>query len=182
MDNQSMSNEENELEQNQYLQMIIDIRKRAFMQILYGLLWWMGTVIAMYFALTSTGGTIYWYGGALGSLFHWYRAFKMIKITQEAGAKALIQNEAILIAVTVALVVFSTAKIVPEYFRIETPTIGTCWAKAENGYMVPVACWTSGATDKTISFADTAEACPTISTGYFDPTASEARFTCLIEN
>ncbi len=182
MDNQSMSNEENELEQIQYLQMIIEIRRRAFMQILYGLFWWMGTAIAMYFALTSTGGTVYWYGGALGSLFHWHRAFKMIKTTQEAGAKALIKNEAILIAATAVIVVFSTMVIVPEYFRIDTPTVGTCWAEADNGYMVPVACWSTGATNKTVSLADTAEACPTISTEYFDPSAREAKFTCLIRN
>ena len=56
MENESVSNEENELEQIQYLQMIVEIRRKAFMQIVFGLLWWMGSAVAMFFALSSTGG------------------------------------------------------------------------------------------------------------------------------
>ena len=50
------------------------LRYQATRQILYGLAWWCGSAIAMYIALQSTGSTVYWYGGALGALFHWYRA------------------------------------------------------------------------------------------------------------
>jgi len=182
MDERPVGDEQNELEQLQYMQMIVEIRQKAFMQVLYGLLWWMGSAIAMYFALSSTGGTIYWYGGALGSLFHWYRAFKMISATQKAGAKTLIRNEVILITVTAVLVVFSTMKIVPEYFRIDTPTIGTCWGETDKGMMSPVACWSGIATDKTMGYADSADSCPAVSTGYFDPSVRESRYTCLAEN
>jgi hypothetical protein len=104
----------------------------------------------------------------------------MISATSKAGAKPLIKNEAILVAVTVLLVAFSSLKIAPEYFRIETPTVGTCWADSDNGKMVPVACWSSKASAKTEAFSDSTDTCPTTSDGYFDPSARESRYTCLI--
>ena len=128
----------------------------------------MASAIAMYFALSSTGETIYWYGGALVSLFHRYRAFKIISATQKASAKALVRNEVILITVTAVLVVFSTMKIVSEYFRIDSPAMGTCWGKADNGMISPVACWSGIATDKTIGYADAADSGPAVSSCYFD--------------
>jgi hypothetical protein len=106
----------------------------------------------------------------------------MINATRIAGANALVKNEAILIGVTAALVIFSTSQIVPEYVRIENPTIGTCWGSADYGYFVPVACWSSKAVLKTISYANSAESCPTISTHYFDPSESDSRYVCLIDN
>ena len=180
MDENLPSEEDNELEQLQYLKMIIDIRKKAFMQILFGLMWWLGSAIAMYFALSSTGKTYYWYGGALGSIFHWYRAFKMIRATQNVGAKTLIKNEIVLISITFLIVLVSTAKIVPEYFRVDSPTLGTCWSKADGDYLAPVACWSTNANVKTIALTNSAETCPSESTGYFDPSARESRFTCLV--
>ena len=182
MESESASNEENELEQIQYLQMIVEIRKKAFLQILFGLLWWMGSAIAMFFALSSTGGTFYWYGGALGSLFHWYRAFTMINATRKAGAKALVKNEGILIGITAALVIFSTSHIVPEYFRVDSPTIGTCWGAIDNEYYGSVACWSGKAVLKTVDYAYASESCPAVSTQYFDPSDSEVRYTCLVDN
>jgi hypothetical protein len=166
-------------EQMQYVLMIVELRKKAFRQILYGLAWWSGSAVAMYFALASTSSGYYWYGGALGALFHWHRAFKLISATVEAGAKPFLKNEIILIACTAIVVFFSSSKIVPEYFKIDTPTIGTCWAKESNGLMIPTACWSDSAIAKTIDFASSSSACPSISTGYFDPSESESRFTCL---
>jgi hypothetical protein len=179
---QPLGEENNELEQLQYLQMIVEVRQKAFMQIVYGLLWWSGSAIAMYFALSTTGDSVYWFGGALGSLFHWYRAFRMINATHKAGAKPLIKKEAVLIGVTAFLVIFSTATIVPEYFRIDSPTIGTCWGDVGKGYMAPVACWSSSAVEKTMAFADIPEECPSSSSGYLDPMANEPRITCLEKN
>jgi hypothetical protein len=189
-ENGNTSDEQNEIDPLQYVQMITQIRQQAFKQIIYGLLWWMGSAVAMYFALAATGETTYWYGGAIVSLFHWYRAFKMISATKKAGAKPLVRNEAILVAVTAVLVIFSTVTIVPEYVRINSPTIGTCWAKAENNTtenndMVPVACWSNRAIVKAISLEPTHVSCPEISTGYFDPSErddNEYRVTCLIDN
>ena len=168
-------------EQMQYVLMIVELRKRALRQILYGLAWWSGSAVAMYFALASTSSGYYWYGGALGALFHWYRAFKLINATVEAGAKPLLKNEIILIACTVLIVFFTSAKIVPEYFKVDTPTVGTCWAKEPNGLMAPIACWSESAVVKTIDFASSSEQCPSISSGYFDPSERESQFTCLAD-
>ena len=179
---QPPSDEESQFEQENLMRMIVEIRQKAFLQIVYGLLWWLGSSIAMAIALSMTGGTFYWYGGALGSLFHWYRAAKMINATRKVGAKPLIKNEGILIGVTAVLVVVSTATIVPEYFRIDSPTIGTCWAPIDGQMLVPVACWSPSASNKTIAFANTSESCPSTSTLFFDPNGRESRFTCLGDN
>ena len=182
MVDQPVGEENIELQQLEYLQMIADVRQKAFMQIVYGLLWWSGSAIAMYFALSSTGDSIYWFGGALGSLFHWYRAFRMINATHKAGAKLLIKKEAVLIGITAFFVIFSTATIVPEYLRIDSPTIGTCWGDIGDDYFAPVACWSSSATQKTIAFAYTPEECPSSTSLYLDPMANEQRITCLEKN
>jgi len=94
----------------------------------------------------------------------------------------LIRNEGILIGITAALVIFSTSQIVPEYFRIDSPTIGTCWGAVDNGYYVPIACWSGNANLKTVDYAYAAESCPAVSTQYFDPSDSEVRYTCLVDN
>ena len=178
----SPSDEESQFEQENLMRMMVEIRQKAFLQIVYGLLWWLGSAIAMAIALSMTGDSIYWFGGALGSLFHWYRAAKMINATRRVGAKPLIKNEAILIGVTAFLVISSTVTIVPEYFRIESPTIGTCWGATEDQLMLPVACWSPNASDKTIAYADSSNLCPSGTTGFFDPSSRESRFTCLIDN
>lgn len=158
---------------------VAELRDRAYKQIIYGLLWWGASAIAMYFALMATGSTVYYFGGALGSLFHWYRAFKIHQVTRSVGAKSLIQREKLLIGVTIFVVVISTLKIVPEYFRISTPGVGTCWAPNSTGMEVPVACWSGNANVKALALEDSAEACPPEADKYFSPSARESRFTCL---
>jgi hypothetical protein len=182
MNEQPVGDDEEQLEQLQLLQMVLEIRQRAFLQIVYGLLWWMGSAIAMAIALSLTGDSVYWFGGALGSLFHWYRAVTMINATRKVGAKTLLKKESVLIGVTALLVVSSTLIILPEYSRIETPAIGTCWGDVGQGNMVPVACWSPNASAKTVAYSNSAELCPSTSTGYFDPSSRESRFTCLIDS
>lgn len=182
MSTQPVGDHENELEKLHLLQMVLEIRQRAFLQIVYGLLWWMGSAFAMAIALSLTGDSFYWFGGALVSLFHWFRAVTMINSTQKVGAKTLFKKEAVLVGVTTLLVISSTVTIVPEYFRIDSPSIGTCWGDADRGNMVPVACWSPNAAVKTVAYANAAELCPSTSTGYFGPSSRESRFTCLNEN
>jgi hypothetical protein len=146
-------------------------------QLLLGLAWWSGSALAMYFALQSTGSTVYWYGGALGSLFHWYRVFKIGTIAKNEKIRIFERNQLILMTVTALLVVISSSKIVPEYFRIQSPTVGTCWTETDNSKYVPVACWSSKVKAKTSSFSDTAEGCG--AQAYFDPSTRESRYTCL---
>lgn len=162
-------------DEKQYVSAMLS--QKATKQILFGLAWWVGSFIAMYFALQSTGNTVYWFGGALGALFHWYRAYKIFAISKTEKLPLFKQNDYILIAVTLVIAFASLGKIVPEYFRIDVPTIGTCWAKTDGGLYSPVACWSNNAEAKTVSFAESAEACGTNS--YFQPTAKEERYTCL---
>lgn len=157
--------------------LVIATRQRAFNQLLLGLAWWAGSSIAMYFALTSTGSSILWYGGALGALFHWHRAYKLINATKQAGIASLIQREKVVIGIIIVLVALSTVKIVPEYMRISTPGVGTCWKDADGTNLAPVACWSGGTIYKTIGLADSAELCGT--EWYLKPDAMESRYTCL---
>jgi hypothetical protein len=162
-------------DEKQYVSSMLS--QRATKQILFGLAWWIGSFVAMYLALQSTGNTVYWFGGALGAFFHWYRAYKIFAIGKAERLSLFKQNEYILIAVTLVIAFASVGKIVPEYFRIDVPTIGTCWAKTGGDLYTPVACWSSIAEAKTVSFAESAEACGTNS--YFQPTSREERYTCL---
>lgn len=179
MENPAGSSEFSEQEKAQYLNMILEIRQKAFQQIIFGLGWWVASAIAMYVAMQSTNPSIFWYGGALGALFHWYRAFKMITATQKLGAKALIQNEAILIGIVAIIVLVSGSKIIPEYFRMDSRSIGTCWAEADSNNYVPVACWSGSAAYKSSYFAYSETECGIA--GYFQPSATESRYTCLEE-
>lgn len=161
--------------------MVGELRLRAIKQILFGLGWWVASAIAMYVALGSPGDSYYWFGGALGSLFHWQRAFKLIRATYEVGAKKLVSREIGIIALGAAIVIGSTSLIVPEYFKVTEPTIGTCWALSSGDTYGAVACWSSNASLKIVSFASTAEGCPISSDGYFKPSGTESRYSCLEE-
>ena len=160
---------------------VAEIRGKAQRQIFYGLLWWSGSSIAMYFALTAKGSTTYWYGGALGALFHWYRAFKMRKATLQVGAKSFVRNEILLITFTLIVVLFTTVKIAPEWMRVSTPTIGTCWAPTAFSHETPVACWSHDADMKTVALVENSSQCPAEATNYFSPSDRESQYTCLVK-
>ena len=176
-DSEGTSEDRDELAQIAF--MVNEIRSSAFKQMLYGLGWWIASAIAMYVALGSSGDSYYWFGGALGSLFHWYRAYKLVAATYEVGATKLVGREIGVIAFGAAIVIGSSSLIVPEYFKVTEPNIGTCWAASGGSIYTPVACWSSKAALKTTSFAPTAQACPMSSDGYFSPSGTERRFSCL---
>ena len=173
----SDSAEEFELENEESIQISLLLRQGANKQILFGLAWWSASAIAMYVALQSTGSTVLWFGGALGALFHWYRAYKIFELSRKSRLKIFIQNDYILIAVTLVIAIGSFSKIVPEYIKIDTPSLGTCWAGTGLDLYTPIACWADTAEVKAVSFATTAEACGTDS--FFKPTGKESRYTCL---
>lgn len=159
------------------------IRQAAMKQVIYGLLWWGGSAVAMFVALQSTGDTFYYFGGALGSLFHWYRAIKMYLATKEVGASKLLPAEKALVGGAILVVLITSATIVPTYFKVSFPTVGTCWAEGETeNSMVPVACWGGNAVVKTVALVESTDDCPSEATGYFDPSYRESQYTCLIEN
>ena len=180
MENDQNNEQENEIDPNQVAAMIAEIRQKAFMQIIYGLLWWLGSAVAMYFALASTSNTmIYWYGGALGSLFHWYRAFKLIRATQQIGAKSLVQREVVLIGVTAFIVFFTSYTIIPEYFRIDTPTVGTCWFTNSDDELATIACWSNRTEFKTVAMEDSEESC--LTDWYIRPGGGMSQYACIEE-
>jgi hypothetical protein len=158
---------------------IAELRKAALKQVIYGALWWAGSSIAMAIALGSTADGIFWFGGALGALFHWYRAAKMFKASWDAGFKKVLPVELVATLAIAVLVIVSSLLIVPEYSKTATPQVGTCWGDSGSGTVSPIACWAPAATDVTVGYSTSAENCPSSADGYFDPSASEPRFTCL---
>lgn len=153
------------------------LKQKAINQLLFGLTWWSASAIAMYFALASVDRTIFWFGGALGALFHWYRVLKLFEFGRIQRIKFLDQKEFLLIAATLIVVVGSASKIVPEYFRMDVPTVGTCWAHKGLNFYTPIACWSDQASLKTIYYSKSAEGCGTWEV--FGPKGRESQFTCL---
>ena len=180
MEDNRGNEQEKKVEHDQIAARVVDIRQKAFMQIIYGLLWWLGSAVAMYFALASTSDNmIYWYGGALGSLFHWYRAFKLIKATQQMGAKSLVQRELVLIGITAFVIFFTSYTIIPEYFRIDTPSVGSCWFTNPDDQMVTIACWSNDAEFKTLAMEDSEDACMT--DWFIRPGGRMNQYACIEE-
>jgi hypothetical protein len=175
-----MSEEElSEEEKMQLVLAVLESRKEAFKQAIWGLLWWGGSAIAMYAALGSTSDGILWFGGALGALFHWYRAGKVFKATYEAGLNRIVPKEKIVVAFTALLIVTSSLVIFPEWIRTTNPQIGTCWGDVGGGSMTPIACWSGAASAKTVGYSNTQANCSMESDSYFDPSSWESRVTCL---
>jgi hypothetical protein len=154
-------------------------RNKVYWHIVYGFLWWAGTSAVLYFALASTNPGFYYYGGLIGALYHWKNAIKVANATMSVRSKKLFGKELIGIVATMILVAGTTAVILPETVRVESPRIGTCWAEVSEGF-VPVACWGSNARFETIAFASTAETCPTGSVHSLKPDEYEFNFTCLV--
>ncbi len=181
--NKSESGNSEDITFEQLASQVYLIRQAAMKQVLYGLLWWGGSAVAMFFALQSTGDTFYYFGGALGSLFHWYRAIRMYLATKEVGASNLLPAEKALVGGAILAVLITSATIVPTYFKVSSPTVGTCWAEGETeNMMAPVACWGENAIVKAVALVDAIDDCPFEATKYFDPSYSESKYTCLIEN
>jgi hypothetical protein len=178
MGNNNKNSDFTEQEKFELIQMVISLRQKAIRQIQFGLGWWVASAIAMYVAMQSTGGTTYWYGGALGALFHWYRAFKMLSATRAAGFNTLMKNEKLFVGATVAIVLFTSVTIMPEFLRIESPTVGTCWADVYGDMLAPVACWSNNVTAKTIFSTNSPSECPGL---YLEPSEGQSQFMCLEE-
>lgn len=157
----------------------LHVRHRVQRQLLFGLTWWSASAIAMYLALSSPDSSLYWYGGAIGAFFHWYRAIRLFQVTSQAGFSALMPQHVVTLIATAIVIAFSTTKILPEYSRVDSPTMGTCWAETNDDSFSPVACWSKEALVKTIGFASNSDSCPIKTVGYFDPSPFESRYSCL---
>ncbi len=165
-------------EQMEVLGQIYSARKRVTRMVFIGAAWWAAAAIAIAVALSSTGGSIYWFGGLLVGATYWWRAFQLHRATVDAGLKPFIENEKQIFAGALILAVASALILIPEYMRIESPAVGTCWAETSTDSYVPVACWSSNATLKTISLVENESSCYT---GMLFEARTDGLYTCLEE-
>ena len=86
------------------------------------------------------------------------------------------------IAVTSLAIAAGSALILgPEYLRVSTPSVGTCWAKSDEKEFKPIACWASDAILKTIAYSNSESNCPTNTDWIFPPDSTDTRYFCLEE-
>ena len=157
---------------------LYEARKRVTRMVLIGAGWWAAAAIAIALALSSTGSSIIWFGGLLVGITYWWRAFQLHKITVDTGLKPFIEKERQIFGGVLAAVVISAFVLVPEYIRVESPTVGTCWAEGSSEGYLPVACWSSNATLKTVELVEDEDSCYS---DYVFEESTEGLYTCLDE-
>jgi hypothetical protein len=175
---ESKLSEELTPEQLEVLGQLYDARKRVTRMLLIGAGWWGAAAIAIAVALSSTGSSILWFGGFLVAATYWWRAFKIHQLTVEAGLKTFVDKEKQILGGVLAAVLISAFALVPEYLKIESPAIGTCWAETTSDNFAPVACWSSNAVLKTVDIVGSESEC--YSDFFFEP-GIENLYTCVDE-
>jgi hypothetical protein len=156
------------------------LRKAANKQLWLGLAWWVASAAATGFALASTSeNSILWFGGMIGAPFHWFRAYKLNKAATAAGAPKTSNIQRIPVALSVLVLVVSSFTVIPEYFRVTNPTVGTCYNVDDKGSSIPVACFASTAEYKAIALEASPDNCPSEADSYLEPAKSGEDFICL---
>jgi hypothetical protein len=123
-----------------------EVLNAARRQVVFGILWCLGGVGALFYAFGSTGSGWLWYGAFIGSAVHWYRALSVYGVALRSGWRAIRGSDLFAVAAAVALVVGSVRLLVPEYDRISNPQVGTCWSEEVGSeYLTVVACWSDQA-------------------------------------
>ncbi len=102
----------------------------------------------------------------------------MYKLTVDVGVNKMVRFEKISVGIASAVVLLSTSIVLPEYFHVSNPGVGTC-LHDNGGLGSPVACWSTSADYKIVGYAATSVECGT--DWYFDPSTDESRFTCVIK-
>lgn len=153
----------------------------AFRQLCIGLAWWSASSIAIYVSLSSTGSSVIWYGGCLVALFNWYRSGKVWLAAKKDGFSIFIGVRAGIAIATLCLAAGTAFILGPEYLRVNTPSVGTCWAKEDGELYKPIACWSSEAVLKTIAYANSESNCPSNSEWIFPPDSTDPNYICLEE-
>lgn len=153
----------------------------AFRQLCFGLGWWSASSIAIYVSISSTGSSVIWYGGCLVALLHWYRSGKVWLTSKKAGFSIFRGIRAGIAVTSLAIAAGSALILGPEYLRVSTPSVGTCWAKSDEKVFKPLACWASDAILKTIAYSNSESNCPTNTDWTFPPDSTDTRYFCLEE-
>jgi hypothetical protein len=153
----------------------------AFRQLCFGLAWWSASSIAIYVSLSSTGSSVIWYGGCLVAIFNWYRSGKVWLAAKKDGLSIFKGVRTGIVIATLCLAAGTAFILGPEYLRVNTPSVGTCWAKADGELYKPIACWSSEAVLKTTSLSNSESNCPSNSEWIFPPDSTNPNYFCLEE-
>ena len=173
-------NEENVVEQEQLIEFVVNARRSARNQILYGLGWWVASSIAIAMSISSPDSSLVWFGGLIGAPSHWIRAYQLYSATRQVGAGSLIKSELAVALSTLVIIGVSVSTLAPEIVRVFNPGVGTCWSdnEASDG-SAPVACWSPDADARAVAFATSPELCPSQATYYLEPANTIDPYTCL---
>ena len=153
----------------------------AFKKLCWGLAWWCGSSFAIFNTLSSTGSSVFWFGGFLVALLNWYRVGKVWLAVKKAGVNLFVGKRAVIAISAIVIVAGSTFTLGPEYLKVDSPSIGTCWAKKDGNAFSPVACWSSEAVFKTAAYAYSEADCPSFTDWVFPPDQTDKRYFCLVE-
>jgi len=175
-----MENESHDLsdEQLDLLAQVVEVRRRAFRQVWFGIAWWSASALALGWSLSSPGSNILWYGGLIGAIFHWVRAVRLYLAAKSFGFSKLVPRDYFSLLVTAAVVLIFMTVVLPETFKVMDPRVGTCWSE-NSGSSSPTACWSDNAAYQTVALVSSAQDCPIEATQYFDPSEGESLYTCL---
>jgi hypothetical protein len=139
--------------------------------------------IAVWNSLSNPNSSYVWTGGFLVAGFCYYRGlriyFTLFKYRRffRGLFNSLPPIDIGLILLSVGLVIAASAVLLPEYSRVSTPSVGTCWA-SDGELVEPVACWSNHARYRTISIVTGPELC--LSEMVLSPRFEGDGFTCLV--
>lgn len=114
-----------------------------------------GTAIAAG-ALQEPEGGRFWVGGLSLALFSFYRASlfyePLVGRRLEQGSSAIGRLDWLIITVSGFFAFEAVTTALPEYYRVVTPIVDTCWAytSSDRASLGRVACWSCNAVIQTI--------------------------------
>jgi hypothetical protein len=154
-------------------------RRKALWQVWIGLAWWIATSIAVAASLGTSAGSVLWFGGIFFAIFYWYRARKIYRANFQVGIANFSLTDIGSVIFSVAIVLVSAVYVLPQYFLVANPGIGTCLSQNNSEGNKPVPCWSSSAKFKIIGYANSGITCT--EQWFMNPSSTESRFTCLIK-
>ena len=153
----------------------------TFRKLCWGLAWWSASSVAIFNTLSTTGSNVFWFGGFLVAILNWYRGGKVWLAARKEQISLFVGVRAFVAILALAIVAGSTFILGPEYLKVSSPSVGTCWAKTDGEEYRPIACWSSQVVVKTIAYAYSEVDCPSSADSVFPPDQTDKRYFCLEE-
>lgn len=160
-----------------------DVRHAARIQLLISSAALAVSGIATGVAIASPSASRIWVGGFLVAAYTGYRSARLywtVFRLRTFFAKAVFRpTDIVVIGCAACLLALVAAVLAPEYFRVLTPTVGTCWtADPENDEaFAPIACWSDSALFRTVRQVARPELCQT--PVILNPQAGNVDYICL---